>query len=283
MRYKSLTKWMKRVSDSKRVVGVKEDEATWALQLTTKQARACRQVLIHTENNEHSIVSTLTINADWHFFPFSLLHRLQCYIPWHHITNISTAALIFLSHAQHFLALPCTPQTLIRALRRAPGSENNGSARCVEPKVCSIIKMVFFWTGKAITQKAAIWPEWEWLGLVGMEHALLLPRLWMSAIIGYFVSAEMLNWCWCPLATQCCNTRPTASPKYLHLILILLLHQPVMLTNMISCMYYLTCVGRSPLFWGSYPCLHASMYVIIKPLHYTVQPADVTPILSNHN
>lgn len=67
MRYKSLTKWMKWVSDRKRGAGLKEDEATWALQLTTNQARACRQVLIHTANKEHPIVSTLAINAHGHF------------------------------------------------------------------------------------------------------------------------------------------------------------------------------------------------------------------------
>lgn len=59
-------------------------------------------------------------------------------------------------HSCLFFPLTCTTfsgtslyfsntPVLIYALRRAPGSENNGSARYVEPKVFSTIKMFFFW------------------------------------------------------------------------------------------------------------------------------------------
>lgn len=139
MRYKSLTKWMKWVSDSKRAVGVKEDEAHnqtgQSLQAGT-DPRGEQPAFnpLHADNE-----CSLTLFPFLTPPPSSVFHPLA---PHHKYLN--SCPFFPLSHAQHFLALPCTSQTLIRALRRAPGSENNGSARRVEPKVCSIIKMVFF-------------------------------------------------------------------------------------------------------------------------------------------
>lgn len=109
MRCKSLTKWMKWVSDRKRGAGVKEDEATWALQLSTNQAGACRQVLIHTANKEHPIVSTLAINAHGRF---CLSHRSTVF----GVTSLGTRSQLsrqlpfFPSHMHnlfwHYPALP---------------------------------------------------------------------------------------------------------------------------------------------------------------------------------
>lgn len=133
MQNKSLTKWMMWVSDRKRAVEVREDEAMWALQLT---ARACTQVLIDTANNEHSILLMLTINARDTIF-------LSGSSTMSSVTSFGTISQI--SQQLPFFSLTCTTfsgptlyffnsPVLIPALKPPLQRENNGSARHAEPK-----------------------------------------------------------------------------------------------------------------------------------------------------
>lgn len=150
MHRKSLTKWTKWVSDRKRAVWVKEDEATWVLQLTTKLRRE-RAGRYWSTRLTMSIQSfTLTINARWYFFLLScssvIFSITSLGAKWQKCPQLPFFPLTCTTFSGTTLYFANTP-VLIYALRRAPGSENNGSARHVEPNVFRTIKMFFFWIG----------------------------------------------------------------------------------------------------------------------------------------